>query len=335
MTPERLEPPMVEPLSELGWARVERGLWAKLDAGAQSSVSTTAAPERPSRRWVWIAAPLVAAAAVIAIVVGRPGEDVGPAPVPVAVEPTRYVSGESSSSIGFGNAYVTLEPQTAVVVAGSRTGSPTLVEHGAATFAIAPDSTAPAFVVVAGDATVSTARMIEVKFQVGRSAEIITVAVERGSIDLTFRGQATTLRSGQTWTSATTVPASNEPPAAVDESGADHATDVLESKTPSKPAGASKSAKKSSATPAESERTRYERYTALEVRDPAEALNGYLELAKGTSSWAEVSLFAAARLAGDRKDPRARALLKMYLTRFPKGANAADARVLLDRLPAR
>ena len=32
MTPERLGPPSVEPLSDVAWARVERGLWTKLDA---------------------------------------------------------------------------------------------------------------------------------------------------------------------------------------------------------------------------------------------------------------------------------------------------------------
>ncbi len=311
MTPERLGPPSVEPLSELAWARVERGLWAKLDA--EPAAAPTMEPARPSRRWVWIAAPLLAAAAVVAIVVSRP--DPTTTAQPHVAEPARYVSGDSSSSISFGNAYVTLEPQTALVVSGPRT----LVETGAATFALAPSPVEPTFHVVAGDARVSALRTIETKFVVGRSAEVVTVKVERGMIELTYRGAKTMLRDGDTWTS--------EPPTPVDVLTPED-TDVHEAApTVKKAAKATK--------PAESPRARYERLAALEVKDPAAALAGYLELAKGSSSWAEVSLFAAARLAGDRKDPRARALLKMYLTRFPKGANAADARELLEHLPAR
>lgn len=316
MTPERLGPPQVEPLSDLAWARVERGLWAKVDAEASPSVSTIE-PPRPSRRWVWIAAPLLAAAAVIAIVVTRPDDTSSSPPDPVALEPTRYVSGDSASSISFGDAYVSLEPQTALVVSGTRT----LVEQGKATFAVAPSLIDPAFEVVAGDAKASAVRTIETKFQVGRSAEVVTVAVERGMVELTYRGQKLVLRNGQSWTSEPEpTPVELVPPDDTPES-------------------VSKAAKKTAKTqkpkPAESERERYERLAALEVKDPAAALAGYLELAKGTSTWAEVSLFAAARLAGDRKDPRAPALLKTYLKRFPHGANAADARELLEHLQAR
>lgn len=317
MTPERLGPPSVEPLSELAWARVERGLWTKLDAGEASTVAATP-PERASRRWLWLAAPLVAAAAVIAIVVTHPGGEPTSAPHRVAAEPARYVSGDSSSSITFGNAYVSLEPQTALVVSGPRT----LVEHGKATFSLAPSLIDPAFEVVAGDAKASAVRTIETKFLVGRSAEVITVAVERGMIELTYRGETKKLRGGQTWTS--------EPP----PTPVELVTPPVETPTQS-PAKRATKPKAADPKPTESERERYERLAALEVRDPAAALAGYLELAKGRSSWAEVSLFAAARLATDRDDARAPALLKVYLTRFPNGANAADARELLEHLQSR
>jgi hypothetical protein len=80
------------------------------------------------------------------------------------------------------------------------------------------------------------------------------------------------------------------------------------------------------------DRTEYDRLAALEARSPETALAGYMVLAKGTSRWADPALFAAARLAVDRHDRRAETLLGMYLTRFPGGANAADARQLLVRL---
>jgi hypothetical protein len=57
-----------------------------------------------------------------------------------------------------------------------------------------------------------------------------------------------------------------------------------------------------------------------------------VERFRSTSRWAERALFAAARLAADRKLPRARHLLEIYLTRFPAGANVGDARTLLDHI---
>ena len=80
------------------------------------------------------------------------------------------------------------------------------------------------------------------------------------------------------------------------------------------------------------DRAEYDRLAALEARSPETALAGYMVLAKGSSRWADPALFAAARLAADRHDRRAETLLGMYLTRFPGGANAADARQLLTHL---
>ena len=82
------------------------------------------------------------------------------------------------------------------------------------------------------------------------------------------------------------------------------------------------------------DRSEYDRLAALEPRSPEAALAGYLVLARGTGHWADLALFAAARLAHDRHDRRARTLLDIYLQRFPDGANAADARKLLARLPS-
>ena len=86
------------------------------------------------------------------------------------------------------------------------------------------------------------------------------------------------------------------------------------------------------APPVDRDGAEYDRLAALEAASPAAAQTGYLALARGTSRWADPALFAAARLAVDRHDPRAETLLGMYLQRFPTGANAADARQLLNRL---
>ena len=80
-------------------------------------------------------------------------------------------------------------------------------------------------------------------------------------------------------------------------------------------------------------RTRFERAAALEPTDPQAALVAYRSIAKGKGAWAGNALFAAGRLAAELGDPSAKSLLEAYLERFPKGANAADAKRLLRELP--
>jgi hypothetical protein len=91
-------------------------------------------------------------------------------------------------------------------------------------------------------------------------------------------------------------------------------------------------AESSPAAEIDRDRAEYDRLAAIEFKAPDTALAGYLALARGTSRWADLALFAAARLAADRHDRRAETLLGMYLQRFPGGANATDARQLLARL---
>ena len=62
-------------------------------------------------------------------------------------------------------------------------------------------------------------------------------------------------------------------------------------------------------------------------------MSRYRDLSRGRDAWAGNALYALGRLAHDRGDlARARRALTDYLRRFPRGANAADARALLDTL---
>ena len=306
--------PPVEPMSDVSWARVERGLWARLDGTATTQI---VAPR--SRRWVWIALPSVAVAAAAALVFSFAIDTPKPLPSePVAIveeTPMRVVSGSSPSTITVGDAHVTLDADSAVVMPRAGTSESTAVlERGAAWFAIAP-RTNRQFVVVAGDAVV---RVIGTKFRVARSEERITVEVERGLVDVTFQGATVKIAAGERWDSNPKTAARTR--AIIEKPDSDKRRTV-----PAKPHAPT-------APVADDERTKYERYVALEARDPSGALAGYLEISRGTSRWAEVSLYAAARLSADRGETRAKTLLDMYLRRYPRGANAADARKLLDRL---
>ena len=72
---QRLGPPPVEPMSDVAWSRIERGLWARMDADAPTVVTHAA----PGRRWWLAVAPLAVAAAVLALVLAlRPTSKVGP-----------------------------------------------------------------------------------------------------------------------------------------------------------------------------------------------------------------------------------------------------------------
>jgi hypothetical protein len=304
MTERRL-PPVVEPLSDAAWARVERGLWRRVDDQAATSAPRT-------QRWWWLAVgPLTAATAVAAIVLVR-----RPPAVELAVrdEPSRVVSGAAPSSASFGDVHVELDTDTALVMTHEAAQPVAVLERGAAWFTVAPRRQRPAFVMRAGDTTV---RVIGTRFRVVRSGELSTVDVERGLVEVQFRGRELLVGAGQRWSSASptllaTRPAGSPPP----------------SPTTSEPVARPGRV----ATPAiDRERADYDRLAALEPSSPEAALAGYLALARGDTAWAAPALYAAARLAVDRDDPRAHALLARYLSQFPGGANAADARQLLAR----
>jgi len=325
------ERPPVEPLSDVAWTRVERGVWSRLD-------ETDVVRERHSpRRW-WLAAPL-AAAAIFAVVLivhtpARPNRDEGP---------TRVVSEASSSSVSLGDAHIALEPHSAIVM-DSHAGAPNvLVEHGAAWFAVEPRGSRPPFVVIAGDMRV---RVIGTRFRVARDAERIEVVVDHGIVEVGYHGELVRVTNGQHWSSdAPSVVAMAEPepapapvtpepapvtpapivpaPAPIVHSPA-HVPSVAHPVTPPAPATHSPAADRDAA--------RYAELSRREASSPDAAMAGYLALSKGSGRWAQVALYAAGRLAADRGEPRATTFLEIYLRRFPNGANADDARQLLSRL---
>jgi transmembrane sensor len=348
---QRLGPPQIEPLSEAAWARVERGVWSQLDAERPAGH-----PPPAPRRWWLAAAPLAAAAAVAVLVIA-----VRRAPTAFD-EPARVVTGAAPSSVLFGDSHIELAAATALVMSHEAEHPTVTLERGAAWFTVAPRLSRPAFIVRAGDAMV---RVVGTKFRVSRSEERIAVEVDHGLVDVNFRGSEVAIGGGQRWSSEAPgrILAAAAPPAI--EAGApapvtaspDPETPAApppEAAPPARPhrpahpapahpahpsagsAGARPEPRAQAAEPeapkGDRDGAEYDRLAALEPASPAAALAGYLALARGTSRWADPALFAAARLAVDRRDPRAETLLIVYLERFPSGANAADARQLLARV---
>jgi len=325
-----LGPPPVEPLSDVAWARVERGLFARMDTGSQPVVARTS-----TRRWLWIAAPAVMAAAAVALFIGLRGT---PAIPEVGSDPLIFTCNDSPCTVSAGDAHITLEVQSKVVM--SREAPTAMVERGGAWFQVAPRHDQPPFVVVAGDTMV---RVIGTRFRVARSAEITTVTVERGLVDVRFHGVGAQVGANQTWSSdrpneiTVTRTASHEPapvkaapppPVANEPDETEMAPVRAHPRTkPVTPPPAGSSQAQPAVDP---DQTKFNQATQLERRDPKAALAAYMELSQGNGKWAANALYAAGRLAMDLRDPRAKTFLQIYLRRFPRGKNADDARKLLE-----
>lgn len=305
--------PPVEPLDDLAWTRIERGIWGRIDGGESAPASLS--PRSP-RRWAPIALAL-AAAAVLAIIAVRRNEAVLAPPQLLVADgtPARFEAGATPSAVTYGDVYLTLEPHSAVLMSRDPSAPVAILDAGAAWFSVAPRAGKAPFAVLAGDVTV---RVVGTRFRVARSAVTVAVNVEHGVVEVAYRGDQITLAAGDTWSS---VPGQHTAGSA----RADGAPPDAATAAPPPPDASAPAPK----PPRIDERARFEALAALEVADPRAAIAGYLALARGTSAWSQLALFAAARLAADRQDPRATQLLETYLRRFPRGANADDARELL------
>jgi hypothetical protein len=77
----------------------------------------------------------------------------------------------------------------------------------------------------------------------------------------------------------------------------------------------------------------FESASRIERARPDEAAAAYRQLAAGGTEWAPNALFALARLEAEHgRKAEAVRLLNEYLTRYPRGVNAEDARSLLLRM---
>ena len=197
---EKLGPPPVENLSDVAWARVERGVFNRLD-GAGTVTGAIASREigrggSSRRSWMWVAGPLAAAAACLLVVFATRGH--GSGGTSAASEPSRVVSGASPSAVSFGDAHITLDANSALEMVRDGAQQTALLEKGAAWFSVAPRGDRPAFEVRAGDTIV---HVIGTRFRVAREGERANVTVDHGVVEVRFRGRAIKVTDGQSWSS--------------------------------------------------------------------------------------------------------------------------------------
>jgi ferric-dicitrate binding protein FerR (iron transport regulator) len=194
---EQLGKPTVERLSDVAWARVERNVFSRMAEGTVTSAAAAREirSERPANKWLWLAVPGAAAAAFALAFFSMNG----PAPGPqIAEGPSRVVAGAAPSSVSFGDAHVTLDANSAVVM-DQAAGKPTaLLENGAAVFTVSPRADRAHFTVLAGDASI---RATNSEFRVAREGERASVTVETGSVEIRFRGHEIHVAAKHTWVS--------------------------------------------------------------------------------------------------------------------------------------
>jgi transmembrane sensor len=186
--------PNVERPSNLVWARVERDVFARLDASHDPGQSAVPLSDP---RWRWSIA-LSTAASILAllIAVSRSRDAVDRARGETW---SRVVAGDAPSTVAFDGAYVVVDANSELVVQRTRAAPLAWAERGSAWFTVAPRARSSPFRVLAGDVVVRATAGV---FRVSRDDRQTAVAVAAGSVDVQAGGAITAVRTGSRWTSA-------------------------------------------------------------------------------------------------------------------------------------
>jgi hypothetical protein len=283
---------------------------------------------------------------------------------PVAA--SRIVTLGSDSRVAVGESEVDVSPDSAVLVTGDDArGVLVVVDRGRVDCEVAPREGRPPFVVQAGDVRV---RVVGTHFTVARDAQGggAHVSVSHGVVEVTSHGQTVSVHAGDEWPpvappppapTAQNTPPAPEPVATAPRTRARHppravprrarAAQAPETQAPVAPAtGSAPGVPPATAPPPEppppppvapaappSTQELYESANRMEASNPDGAIAIYSKLAAGSGPWAANALYAWGRLQADRgRRAEAARRLNDYLTRYPNGANARDARDLLDKM---
>jgi len=249
-------------------------------------------------------------------------------PAPIMAQPSHITTQEAGTHVSYGELGLEVAAESELMVSGDdEHGRWVVLDRGAVTCEVAPRQGRPPFVVQAGDVRVT---VIGTRFGVARHEQGATVFVEHGTVEIVSPREHVYVSTGEHWPKPVVETPIVEEPAAP--------------AIPSKP-------HKPSAKPGTQTQTQtqtqpltqppmppspeqlYEKAAALESRAPDQAIAIYQLLAAGDDAWAANALYAHGRLEADRHHrAEAQRLLGQYLSRFPQGVNARDARQLLDKL---
>ena len=311
------DPPPIEPLSDTSWKRIERGLYADLDRVMETPEP---APVRRFRFKAWYGVAAAAAVAAALLVVLLPSGD---EPAPAVATASRVVTNDAPTQLTIGRADLDIAAQSALWVNVSRDVT-VILEKGKVECSVARRADRSPFVVQAGDVRVE---VIGTKFSVSREQDDVAVEVTEGIVQVVHDGKLTRVQAGERWPTEV-EDAEDAEDADSDSRDAEVTIDDGDGEVA---AGTSRSKRRKKQRL--SQKQRYETAASLEASDPAAALAIYSDLSRKSSSWGANALYARARLELERNNEKvAKKLLLRYLRRHPRGANAADARALLERL---
>jgi hypothetical protein len=323
------------------------------------------------RRWVRparVALAVGAAAAVVLIFVWRRRPI---AHAVFADNPSRIVTGPSASHLALGESSIDVSPDSVVLANGDDDRGVLLVlERGTVTCDVAPRHGRPPMVVQAGDVRVRVVGTRFAVTRMDDSARVDvahgTVEVSAGGhTSLVHDGEAWTAPEPAHTSPAPAAVAAPEPMVQAPAVAADlpmakgrlhlgarvpqrlsrshvaaqQPTDetapalAVVSRPASEAPASARSTQGAIVQPDFADQQLFEQASEIEKHDPSQAIATYGRLAAGSGRWAVDALFAQGRLEIDRGDTgEGRRILGSYLARYPHGPNAADARLLLDRM---
>jgi hypothetical protein len=298
------------PTSEARRERVEREVFARLDAMRDIDHSNAIAPVRV-RRPMLLAAGFVAVAAAASLffVVTRN------TPAPQPTTPSLVVTPAGGSSrFTVGDSVIDAGSDTSVEVKQDKNGTTTLtLARGSVDCDVMPRPNRPPFRVIAGDVTVE---VVGTRFEVSRTGNLIRVDVSRGKVKVHGNGEQRMLEAGESWASAQVAivtPPEPARPAVVEpqKQPAQPEQPEIEPARPAKPIV--------QITPEQAWKA------ALATKDETRRARAYRTVANGNHTWAALSLFNLAELQAKTDVGASLATLDELKRRFPNAGNAEDA----------